>query len=979
MPVSPGRAPRGAAFAPAVRGYPGGIADMAGEPDEDEPDLSLRGDELWEPGAEPGPGDAPLQAPAEAGAPAPGRPAPAAPVSVWQQSAAAWQETGIDWMRPAAAGRQPHAGPAAEEDPHTEPIPVLSADGSVRTADTAGRSPAEHPAAERPSPRTGADAGAPARRGRAGSGRYARTRRPRRGRRVTIAAVAALVLVAGALAAIGIERSGGGPAEAGFRLLTPYPAAAPADAELAGRAAGVTPLQASLTGIASAGKTVVAIGAEPSQPAPVALILYSADGGRTWARATLAGPAAAAAPAATGPGPGLAPGPGAAGGPGAVPVAGTVPVLIARGGGTWLALGQRVAWTSPDGRTWRQAPPPPTATGDTVLGLAGTGSGFVAVGEHTGTGAGPVVWTAPAGRGWQRWTGTAHGLSARGGHVTGLRWAAAAGGVVVAGGPVTGAAGQGGRPAAGLWRSTDGGRTWAPVRLPAGHGATAALAGLASDGSAFVAVRTGHAGGHQDAVTYLSAQGSTWRYAGKLTPVRQASLQVTGVSGGGHGFVVAGAVRDSEVAFFSAHGLGWQQTASPGSGVMAGLTAGPGGALLVAGNTRPGTGVGIRPHLLLSGPAGRGRVGQAVLAAAATPDVTVNGLAAYGRALVAAGASGGSPALWLATAGHWAPAGVLLPAAWRSGALVSVVHGGGGWLAIGHAAAPGLAGSGPPPAQPVVLTSAAGASWTPVSATSPLAAPGASLTQAAAGRAGYVVVGSAPPGGTAPGAAVPVAWYSKDLGTWSRARLPVPGGAAPGGGAAARQVLAVTAAAPGFVAVGSAGRGPAAWTSPTGSGWRFTAVPRPAGAVSAVLAQVSAAGGRVVAAGYEWRAGQAPVPFTAASADGGRTWRDSVLPALPAPALVTALTAAGHGFVAVGRRGAVAAGHTGLPGRPAMLAWWSSDGLTWHGGVPAGGGRGGPFVTQINAVTAGNGTLTGAGFAASTAAEHPVLWHARYR
>jgi hypothetical protein len=30
-------------------------------------------------------------------------------------------------------------------------------------------------------------------------------------------------------------------------------------------------------------------------------------------------------------------------------------------------------------------------------------------------------------------------------------------------------------------------------------------------------------------------------------------------------------------------------------------------------------------------------------------------------------------------------------------------------------------------------------------------------------------------------------------------------------------------------------------------------------------------------------------------------------------------------------------------------------------------------------LTAENGTLTGAGFATSTTAEHPVLWHARYR
>jgi hypothetical protein len=68
-----------------------------------------------------------------------------------------------------------------------------------------------------------------------------------------------------------------------------------------------------------------------------------------------------------------------------------------------------------------------------------------------------------------------------------------------------------------------------------------------------------------------------------------------------------------------------------------------------------------------------------------------------------------------------------------------------------------------------------------------------------------------------------------------------------------------------------------------------------------------------------------------------------------------------------------------------MLAWWSSDGLTWQDGVPAGGAKGdgeaggGLLVPQINAVTATDGTLTGAGFAASSTAEHPLLWHARYR
>ena len=262
--------------------------------------------------------------------------------------------------------------------------------------------------------------------------------------------------------------------------------------------------------------------------------------------------------------------------------------------------------------------------------------------------------------------------------MTALRWAAAEGEVVVAGGPVTGAAGQGRRPDAGVWRSTDGGLTWKPVTLPASHGATAGLAGLAANGTRFVAVRPGHAAGRQDAVTYQSAQGATWRYAGKLTPVRRTSLQVTTVSGSSHGFVVAASVQGSEVAFSSVRGRGWHRTTAGAGAGVTGLAAGPGGTVVVAGNGQPATGAaGTRPHLILiSHAAARQQVGQPVLAASATPDVTVNGLAAGGRTLVAAGSAGGSPALWLASAGQWAPAAVLLPQPWRNGALVSVAHGG---------------------------------------------------------------------------------------------------------------------------------------------------------------------------------------------------------------------------------------------------------------------------------------------------------------
>ena len=324
------------------------------------------------------------------------------------------------------------------------------------------------------------------------------------------------------------------------------------------------------------------------------------------------------------------------------------------------------------------------------------------------------------------------------------------------------------------------------MTLPASHGATAGLAGLAANGTGFVAVRPGHAAGRQDAVTYQSAQGATWRYAGKLTPVRRTSLQVTAVSGSSHGFVVAASVQGSEVAFSSARGRGWHQTTAGAGAGVAGLTAGPGGTVVVAGNSQPGTGAGgIRPHLILISRTARQQVGQAALAASATPDVTVNGLAASGRSLVAAGSAGGSPALWLASAGRWAPAGVLLPQAWRNGALVSVAHGGDGWLAVGQAS-PAPSAQAPVPAvpgasQPVILTSATGTSWTPASGLSPLAAAGNALVQAAAGPAGYVVVGSARTGGSP----APAAWYSKNLSTWARTPLPVPGGYAPAGTPAA--------------------------------------------------------------------------------------------------------------------------------------------------------------------------------------------------
>src|SRR5215469_13507551 len=89
-PIPPGRALRAVAFTPAVRGYPGGIADMAAEQD----DLAAGGSGEGT-GFEPGE----PRADAREGAGRQNAPSAVPGTSVWQQSLAAWQTAGIDWLR----------------------------------------------------------------------------------------------------------------------------------------------------------------------------------------------------------------------------------------------------------------------------------------------------------------------------------------------------------------------------------------------------------------------------------------------------------------------------------------------------------------------------------------------------------------------------------------------------------------------------------------------------------------------------------------------------------------------------------------------------------------------------------------------------------------------------------------------------------------------------------------------------------------
>jgi hypothetical protein len=179
-------------------------------------------------------------------------------------------------------------------------------------------------------------------------------------------------------------------------------------------------------------------------------------------------------------------------------------------------------------------------------------------------------------------------------------------------------------------------------------------------------------------------------------------------------------------------------------------------------------------------------------------------------------------------------------------------------------------------------------------------------------------------------------------------------------------MLAVTATADGFVAVGAHGSRPAAWTTPDGRTWTQADLPLPAGAARAVLTHVAADGRAVVAMGMA-RTAAGQVPFAVRSADGGRTWSEAALPVPAGAAQVTGLAAANGRFTATGTFG------TGT-GHQDVVIWTSRDGTTWKAATPAGPGLAGPGIQAITGLTVSGGMLTGVGFTASPADEQPVLW-----
>lgn len=329
-----------------------------------------------------------------------------------------------------------------------------------------------------------------------------------------------------------------------------------------------------------------------------------------------------------------------------------------------------------------------------------------------------------------------------------------------------------------------------------------------------------------------------------------------------------------------------------------------------------------------------GGAGDSAVAFAGYPGqrgtVTVNSIAAAGGTSLAVGSADGHPAIWRrAGDGTWTLVSASSPAVdQRPGveSLTSVAHGPLGWIAVGGV----VSGAAQ---QPVVVTSSNGVTWQAVTGAT-FAGPGTFVMGVTASRSGYVVVGKQVSGGRTFAAL----WWSADLRNWVTGSN---GGL--DGRLESSAVYAVGATATGFVAAGTHGGGHTIWTSADGRNWSVYDVPKPPGATDALLSQVAVNGTLVVTAGdVIGKAGD--VPVVVVSTDGGRHWRQILLDGPAGLGSVTALTAAGSGFVAAGQAGPAGAQHA--------VTWSSPDGLTWSAATPVSAG-------QITALTAADGTVSG--------------------
>jgi hypothetical protein len=483
------------------------------------------------------------------------------------------------------------------------------------------------------------------------------------------------------------------------------------------------------------------------------------------------------------------------------------------------------------------------------------------------------------------------------------------------------------------------------------------IIGEAAAADGFILLRPAIAGGQPAVDVYLSPNGSAWTFRATLTTPVGFAAEV--VNGGQDGAVVSGRAGRVLTVFASADGASWHQTgafANAASEVVSGVTRAAGGTVVVAGTTARSPD-SRQPLITLLGPRGGPvRVDVAAIPGASDPELAVSGIAAGASTLVAVGSANGYPAAWTSGNGgsSWARAIGQTPATLgRPGdqRLTGVTYGPAGWLAVGGV----IRGAAQ---HPVVVASADGRTWQAADGERAFRGTGLFTEQAAAGPAGYVIVGYQVTSGRTSAAA----WWSAGLTGWHRA----------GGVSSGDQMLAVTATPRGFVAVGWHGGRPSAWTSPGGQAWTRVDLPLPAGVTRAVLQHVASNGPAVVAVGTVLTTAGEERPFAASSSDGGASWTEAALPVPLGRAFVTALAASGHGFTATGTFGRT-------QGHQDVVVWTSATGSSWQAVTPAGVGLTGPGIQAITSLTEVGTTLTGVGFTASPAGEEPTFWQSPIR
>ena len=625
--------------------------------------------------------------------------------------------------------------------------------------------------------------------------------------------------------------------------------------------------------IVSAGNTMVTTGSQSTENENVVRqqFFVSSDGGSHWRLASVHAP-----------------------GGGQAPLGYTAP-LIAGGAHGWLAEGPDAIWTSPDGLSWTLAAThgiTPVESGDSINVISNTADGFLAGGQQQAGGREQaVIWTSHDGLTWHRATATQLGLTVSGVVPQIIRYATSRGNDTVISDGTS------------VWLSTNGGSVWTQVTVPIDHGAVNSISGVSFDGSGLIAIRPGQtSGGASDGVAYFSPNGQTWQYAGTIDPAGGWKPGV--VKGSNYGFVVTGQAAGQYVAYTSTGtGTTWPQTGSLGAtsdGPGLAATVGPGSNVIAVGSTSK-TKIGQQAVFLQASTQGNVTpVPLASIPGGLIPEVAVNSTAIAAGEQIAVGSADGYPAVWReASGGSWALVSSLPQVSSLTGlaALTNVTHGSAGWLAVGT---PG----------PVIWTSKDGTTWQPAEAITQHLA-GVAAVAAAAGSAGYVIVGKVvEPGGSC----LADVWWSQNLTSWSQAHdvNEVTGSS---------QVLAVAAGPHGFVSVGSHNSKPVAWVTADGLAWTTINMPLASGASAGVMTQVAIDGDHVAAAGQQ-TTGTGTPSLVEQSTDGGNTWKPVPFGSPGPGTTVTALTLGSGGFTAASQSGTAS-------GDVNATVWTSPDGATW--------------------------------------------------